>query len=268
MYAKNLTWAVRVVSRDQFQEAKREAVECYREKKRFEHQRNMFRLSSFRQATMTSRIMHGDITEQLYEEDYEMTLKLNETRLRSLQVSNDVLLKDLEKAEIRLNEVESRTKDYKGSRTARVSETMHEELEELRTENSDLHAALSEAQDDLQQKDLQIEELDKNCKITTQRFATIQNEIIELSGHLDDQLDRLRDEFVLSTEAYESHQAALNKALLADANGEGGAENIVNHTREWAYSVLEDVNQRNESRYQILLQLNGLSEHLHGLSEY
>lgn len=66
LHTKNLMWAVRIMSKEQYVEAKTQAAECYREKKRFERQRTAFRLAVFHQSSMISRVIHGDVTEVLH----------------------------------------------------------------------------------------------------------------------------------------------------------------------------------------------------------
>jgi hypothetical protein len=264
LYAKQLTWAVRVVHKEQFSEAKAQAMECYNEKKRFERQRKLFRLSAFRQATMISRVMHGDIIEETFEENIEANLRLQETRLESLQKSNDVLLKDLEKAEIRLNEIETVAENLQDSK-ARVSSTLSSSVEvlgELRSENADLHGEIAELQDSINKKEKKIAELEKYCQNSTQRFAKMKNDIIELSVHFCEIFNSFRKEYYKESEYFESKDKKLQSIL----NDESGVE-IEELLNQFVEELLDDAQDKNDAWFNLISQLGIILEQTSKLCE-
>lgn len=247
---------MRVVHKEQFLEAKQRAMECYKEKKRFEHQRSMLRLSSCRQATMISRVMHGDITMELYEESFDMALKLTEARLESLQQSNAVLLKDLGKAEIRLNEVENVAEHLQDSK-ARVSNTLTtsvQELEELRAENADLHGAIVELQDQLRS----VLDLEKYCQESLHRMATMKNDVIELAGHLRELFAKFRDEYVSGSDYFDRKENQLQDILTAteaEADGDdNGRAALEERLKQFIADLLDDSQDKNDAWYKLINQ--------------
>jgi hypothetical protein len=264
LYAKQLTWAVRAVHKEQFLEAKAQAIECYKEKKRFERQRKLFRLSAFRQATMISRVMHGDIIEEIFEENIETNLKFQNSKLEALEKSNDVLLKDLEKAEIRLNEVETVAENLQDSK-ARVSNTLSssvEVLEELRSENADLHGAIIELQDSLREKEKKIADLEKYCQNSTQRFATIKNDVIELAVHLRDIFDLFRKEYYKGNDYFDSKDKKLQNILSNESDT--AVKELLN---QFVAELLDDAQDKNDAWFSIISQLGIIIEQTSKLSE-
>ncbi|RYH14025.1 hypothetical protein EON65_34300 [archaeon] len=107
VHAKNLAWSVRIISLPEFEILQGQAMDCLREKRRFEQQRYCLRRSIVAHAQKLSGVVHGSTVEAQYaEEDY----KRNKSMLKEvtkLSEQNQVLLADLEKAEIKIEDLET-----------------------------------------------------------------------------------------------------------------------------------------------------------------
>lgn len=241
-------------------------MECFKEKKRFEHQRSIFRLSAFRQATMISRVMHGDITMELFEESFDMALKLTESRLESLQQSNDILLKDLEKAEIRLNEVETVAENLQDSK-ARVSNTLTtsvQELEELRAENADLHGAIIELQDRLKS----MLDNEKYSQQSLHRFATMKNDVIELAGHLRELFAKFREEYVSGSDYFDRKENQLQDILTStEGADDDGRSALEERLKQFIADLLDDSQDKNDAWYKLINQFGLVIEKAGGIRD-
>lgn len=75
VHAKQLSWVSKVVTAEEYHSAKTQALECQREKKRFEQQRHAFHRSAVRQAaTLSGGVTYGSsvIPEQAQEESMQI----------------------------------------------------------------------------------------------------------------------------------------------------------------------------------------------------
>ena len=90
LHTKKLTWAARVVSIEQYHEAKEQAMECQKERRQFEFQRHAFRKIAIRIAASRSGVIHHTssvVTDYIEEEVLE---------LRELQKTNERLVREVE----------------------------------------------------------------------------------------------------------------------------------------------------------------------------
>lgn len=178
---------MRIVSLPEYEILHGQAMDCLREKRRFEQQRYCLRRSIVAHAQKLSGVVHGSTVEaQFAEEDY----KRNKTLLKEvtkLSEQNQVLLADLEKAEIKIEDLETH-------RHALV-ESKHLLSESWTFSNSQL-ASLEE-----QVKQLQLLVEDMNLEME-EKDHVVESLHAELDGSRDkiEQICRTIDSVVQSVE--------------------------------------------------------------------
>jgi FtsZ-binding cell division protein ZapB len=276
VYSKQLTYAVRIVSKEKFNEAKTQALDCYREQQRFLSQRHSLQLEAHRQANLLSKVFHDDVTASLYLDEEEITLALLQTQLDSLQQSNDILLKDVESAEYQVEAVTRENNGLLETKTL-VKDSLKssvEELTQLTVENSVLQSQVRDREETCQR-------LQRIIDDHANKYAFFEEKIFDLATHLQGQLTGFRQEYLLNTDHLQQKEELFRQIILSGAgsgSGSGpsltageetvGERNKADSLKKLLGEVLEDIHEKNNAWYQLVLHLNDINEHLQSLTDY
>jgi hypothetical protein len=90
VHSKTLTWSVRVVPREDFDRAKKQAIECEEEKHRYLEQRYALHRAALRHAATLSDIIHGSIITAEYDEQKASHLLVQQSSRSTEDENNSV----------------------------------------------------------------------------------------------------------------------------------------------------------------------------------
>eukprot|EP01031_Cornospumella_fuschlensis_P043282 gene43282-52902_t len=198
LHAKNLAWSVRIISLAEFELLQGQAMDCLREKRRFEQQRYCLRRSIVTHAQKLSGVVHGSTLEAQYaEEDYKRNKALMK-EVTKLSDQNQLLLADLEKAEIKIEDLETH-------RQALV-DSKHLLSESWTFSNSQL-AALEEQSRQLQlmieDMNLELEEKDHVTESLHSELESARDKVEQMCRTIDSVVQSVEPKVKMDLKAYE-----------------------------------------------------------------
>lgn len=233
VHSKNLSWSTRVVSKDDFEQAKKQALECEEEKIRFSEQRFALQRASTRHAMTLSNIIHGSIIQAEYTEEKNLTTKMLERNKANLNEQNSLLLQDLEKAEETMEILENKLLTLEqGKKVVTESwqfstmelENSQKELESLKISFVELENALQIRDREVLLLSNQLQESEVKENEMTDCVETIiknLNLLMDLYG-----ISILEEENLLAKRDQELH-TTLNNYEITDTEPE--QENLLSH---------------------------------------
>jgi hypothetical protein len=193
-----------VVSKDDYEQAKRQALECEEEKIRFIEQRYALQRASSRHAATLSNIIHGSIIQAEYSEENNLKNKALQNKKSNLNEQNLVLLQDLEKAEETVEILENKVlKLEQGKKIVAESWKFSTlQLEETQKEVDNMKISFVELENTLVNRDRelllltsQLEEYEKKENEMTHCIITIIKNIDLLLEHYAKSIDQEDDLF-------------------------------------------------------------------------
>jgi chromosome segregation ATPase len=209
--SKQLQWAARVVSAEEFHTAKLQALEVQREKKKFHAQRLTLKRVCVRNAAAFSGVIHSTSVVYDHAEEEDMHLREMEEEISRLQNEADDLRGELELAQQEADEVDNQRANAEESRdqisgswrfTANQLENAQSELRSLRKEVAEAATYKKESKVELEKLRNEMEQLRMELKTSKQQSDAMRNNLAVAS-------ERLR----VSEEAENSTSSECMKAL-------------------------------------------------------
>lgn len=117
VHSKQLTWSIRVISVQEYENLHNQAMACLREKRRFESQRLSLRRSATIHASKLNGVILGSILEADYVTEQRFRLRRAERRVAKLTNQNELLLSDLEQVEVKIEDLERHRQALVDSKT-------------------------------------------------------------------------------------------------------------------------------------------------------
>lgn len=218
VHSKQLTWFIRIVSAQEFGNIHLQAMDCLREKKRFEAQRLSLRHGALRHASKLSGVLHGSMLEAEYAEEQALRVKKMEKDPEKLKLQNDLLLSDLEQAEVKLEDLETHCQALVDSKNL-LSESWafsnsqladaETQLQELQSEIGQLHAHLDEKEHDLQ-------DLLDQLETSHSRLGQAQQTMASIVANLEPKLEMDDRTYEDCSKRLEVRKEALQSLLIDD----------------------------------------------------
>lgn len=190
MRSKQLFWAARVVSSEDYHTAKAQALEIQREKKKFEDQRHALRRCAVNHATLLSGVIqNSSVVSEHAQEEKRRVLDLEDEVLK-LQREIEEFQLDFDNAQIEYDEME------------RAKLTAEEEREHIEASWKYTMMELDLVQKEKEDWKKKLEEMRTKC----QRIEEEKNQLMESSSKLS---ERLKESLRQNNEIRESCHAAL-----------------------------------------------------------
>lgn len=146
MRVKNLNWSARVLSIEEYHSAKTQALECQREKKRFEQQRIAMKRCCTRRAARLAGVIFGSSVLPEHEEIERIHIKDMENEIRQLNSQVQTLLVDLEKSEEMINEL-TQQRDTAQESLERISDSWNFSVSQLDQKNEEYKELQNQLED-------------------------------------------------------------------------------------------------------------------------
>lgn len=223
-----------------------------------------------------------------------MLRQMNVSKLSTLQQSNEILMRDLKKAEAKLKELQFQSDSHAMAPAPPVVETaatssrnnvvigltseqelaLYHDIDELRIENNDLHAALREMDELVHEKDLKILELRDQLAACggqsndNERLHTLLDEVAELSSHMKEQLEDFKKEYLQSTNDLQVKEREFRDIISSGSTGSAGSEQSKSDGLKLLVSdILADIHKKNDEWFELVMHLGEIGEHIETLAD-